>query len=86
MTSVRGSGMLPTTPASVTDGVIAFMNAAFGLRFAPDFLAAFFGAAFFIDAFFAGRLADFFAADFLAPFFAVFFAAFLVAITLLPGG
>src|SRR6516164_8892504 len=77
--------MLPTTEASTADGVIAFMNAAFGLRFAPDFFAFFFGAAFFGPAF----LADFFAAGFLAGFLAFFedfFAAFLaVAIVLLPG-
>src|SRR5689334_24800832 len=74
-------GMPPTTAASVEEGVIAFMNAALGLRFAADFFAAFFGAAFFAGAFFA---ADFFAAGFLsADFFAAgffaadFFAAFL---------
>jgi hypothetical protein len=76
--------MLPTTEASVPDGVIGFMNAALGLRFAPDFFA-FFGAAFLAGAFFAGFFADFFA-DFFAPFFDVFFADFLVAIALLPIG
>src|SRR5881398_2294513 len=70
---------------------MGFMNAAFGLRFAPDFLAgaAFLGAAFFAEdvfdpVFFAAGflLADFLAARFLAE---VFFAAFLaVAIVLLP--
>lgn len=77
--------MLPTTEASVDDGVIAFMNAALGLRFAPDFFAflgaAFLGAAFLADFFAAGFLAGF-----LAAFFEDFFAAFLaVAIILLPG-
>src|SRR6516164_8136707 len=77
--------MLPTTAASVADGVIAFMNAAFGLRFAPDFFAAAFFAGAFLAAFFgAGFLAAFFA-DFLAGFFADFLAPFLaVAMVLLP--
>src|ERR1043165_3132549 len=62
-------GLLPTTAASVELGFIGFMNAAFGLRFAPDFLrgAAFLVAAFFIGFFAAGRLpADFFDLPFLA--------------------
>src|SRR5437762_2075391 len=51
---------------------MAFMNAAFGLRFAAVFFAAFFAGDFFAaGAFFA---ADFFAAGFFA---ADFFAAFL---------
>src|SRR6185436_16195426 len=63
-------------------GVIAFMNAALGVRFAA-FLALFFApdfAAFLAPPFFA---APFFAEDFLAPpffaapFFALFFAAML---------
>jgi predicted phage tail protein len=86
---VRGNGLLPTTAASVDDGVIAFMNAALGLRFAAGFLAAFFGAAFFAGAFFAAGFfaADFFAAGFFAAgFFAGFFAFLAVAIALLPGG
>src|SRR5665213_1337562 len=54
--SVRGICLLPTTAASSGEGVIAFMNAAFGLR-ATDFLAgAFFGAAFFAGAFFLAEL------------------------------
>jgi hypothetical protein len=89
VTSVRGSGLLPTTAAKELDGVIAFMNAALGLRLAAGFFAAFFGAAFFGAAFFAGFFAaGFFAAGFFAAgFLAGFFAAFLaVAIALLPGG
>src|SRR5258706_429643 len=57
------------------------MNAAFGVRFAPDFFAflARFGA-FLALLFFAAFLEDFFAAPFLAPFFApAFFAAMLVS-------
>ena len=87
---MRGSGLLPTTAAKELDGVIAFMNAALGLRLAAGFFAAFFGAAFFGAAFFAGAFfaagffaAGFFAAGFLAGFFADFLA---VAIALLPGG
>src|SRR5579864_4344878 len=57
VTSVRGSGFSPTTAPSAGDGVSGFMNAAFGLRF-----AAFFGAAFF---------ADFLAGAFFAAFFLV---------------
>src|SRR5262252_9128646 len=62
------------------------MNAALGLRFAPDFFAAGFFAGAFFAAFFAGAFfaAGFFAGFFAAGFFA-FFAAFLaVAIILLP--
>jgi hypothetical protein len=69
VTSVRGIGFAPTTPAKVALGIIGFMNAAFGLRFAAGFLA-FAAAGFLAAAFFIG----FFAADFLA---AGFFAAFL---------
>src|SRR5215471_14613406 len=74
------------TAASVADGVIAFMNAALGFRFAEDFFAAFLGAGFFAGAFFAAFFAaGFFAPDFLADFFAGFFVPFLaVAIVLLP--
>src|SRR4029077_8600314 len=78
------------TAASTDDGCIAFMNAALGLRFAADFLAAgFFAAAFLAAGFFAALFlaAGFFAALFLAAGFlaAVFFAAFLaVAMFLLP--
>jgi hypothetical protein len=80
--------MLPTTAASVADGIMAFMNAAFGLRLVAVFFAAFFGAAFFADAFFAGFFAAvFFAADFFAAgFLAGFFAFLAVAIVLLPVG
>lgn len=49
---------MPTTAASTADGVIAFMNAAFGLRFVADFF--FFGAAF-LGAAFLAFLADFLA-------------------------
>jgi hypothetical protein len=76
------------TAASVAEGVIAFMNAAFGLRLAADFLAGFFAGAFFGAAFLAADFfaAGFFAADFFAAgFFADFFAAFFaVAMVLLP--
>src|SRR6476661_665772 len=65
--SVRGIGELPTTAASCASGCIGFMNAAFGVRLAPDFFAVFFLAE------------DFFAEDFFAPFLAVFFAAMLVS-------
>jgi hypothetical protein len=40
VTSVRGMPFAPITAASVADGVIGFMNAAFGLRFAPAFFLA----------------------------------------------
>ena len=50
MISVRGIGLPPTTSLSCGLGCIAFMNAAFGVRLAPE-------------RFFA---ADFFAVDFLA--------------------
>jgi hypothetical protein len=84
VTSVRGIGVEPTTVASCALGVIAFMNAAFGVRLAPDFLAFFLAPDFadflapplFAAPFFAE---DFFAAPFFAPFFAVFFAAMLVS-------
>src|ERR1700747_568324 len=79
--------MLPTTAASTALGVIAFMKAALGLRFAPDFFAAFlagaFFAAFLAGAFFAAFFAPFLAAGFLAGFLAAFLA---VAIGLLPVG
>src|SRR5690349_19191785 len=82
--------MAPTTAARTEEGVIAFMNAAFGLRFAVDFFAAgFLAADFFAAGFFAALFlaADFFAAPFFAAgfFAAVFFAAFLaVAMFLFP--
>src|SRR5262249_446536 len=64
----------PTTAARMAVGVIAFMNAAFGLRFTALF---FFAAAFFAvlraGASFAGFFA-FFAADFFGAFFAFFVA------------
>src|SRR5260370_6500245 len=47
-TSVRGSGLSPTTSAKTGDGCIAFMNAALGLRLVPvDFFEALFFAIFF---------------------------------------
>src|SRR5258706_2847414 len=73
VTSVRGIGLLPTTAASVELGVIGFMKAAFGLRFAAGFFALaarLLAAAFFIGFFAAG----FFAAGFFSAFF-VFFSA-----------
>jgi hypothetical protein len=42
VTSVRGIAPDPITAASVALGVIAFMNAAFGLRFLPLLFFAFF--------------------------------------------
>jgi hypothetical protein len=42
VTSVRGIALEPTTAASGPLGVIAFMKAAFGLRFLPAFFAFFF--------------------------------------------
>src|SRR6476661_3271839 len=84
--SVRGIGELPTTAERAASGCIGFMNAAFGVRLAPDFFAVFFLALdFFAEDFFAPFLAapflaeDFFAEDFFAPFLAVFFAAMLVS-------
>src|SRR5258706_5306517 len=68
-------GLEPITPASVALGVIGFMNAAFGLRFAAGFLA-FAAAGFLAAAFFIG----FFAADFLAAGFFAAFLPFLAAI------
>jgi hypothetical protein len=83
VTSVRGIGLSPITAASEALGVIAFMNAAFGMRFAP--VVFFFGAAFLAAGFFAGDFfaAGFFAADFFAgAFFAgdFFAAVFFMAI------
>lgn len=77
VTSVRGKGLEPTIAAKVADGVIGFMNAAFGLRavlgfavfFATGFAAFLAGAAFFATGF-AAFLAG-------AAFFAAGFAAFL---------
>src|SRR4051812_5380345 len=62
-------GELPPTADSVLLGIIGFMKAAFGLRFAAGFFAL--AAGFFAALFFIG---DFLAADFFA---AGFFAAFL---------
>src|SRR5690606_30975340 len=43
VTSVRGCGVLPTIAARSASGCMAFMNAGFGARFAPDrFRVAFF--------------------------------------------
>ncbi|HEX4762778.1 MAG TPA: hypothetical protein VFU92_00510 [Usitatibacter sp.] len=53
------------TAASVELGVIGFMNAAFGLRFAPDF---FFAGARLAAAFFTLRAGAFLAAGFFAAF------------------
>lgn len=74
-TSVRGNGLLPTTGCNAGPMFIAFMNAAFGLRFTlgAAFLATFF-AAFLGADFFAAFLATFFAAGFAAFFAAAFFA------------
>jgi len=61
------------------------MNAAFGVRLAPERLAVFFRALDFFADFFAAPLRapffaeDFFADDFFAPFLALFFAAILVS-------
>ena len=68
--------------ASAALGVIAFMNAAFGVRFlAGAFFAAFLAGAFLAAAFLAGA---FFAGAFLAgAFFAVFFAAFFAVAMLI---
>src|SRR5687768_7222705 len=48
--SVRGIGLVPTTAERAASGCIGFMNAAFGLRFAPPF---FFAAFFLAPPFFA---------------------------------
>jgi hypothetical protein len=89
VTSVRGIAVAPTTAANIADGVIGFMNAAFGLRFtaglaaflATGFLAAgFLAAGFFAAGAFATLAAGFFAAGFLATgFFATFAAGFFAA-------
>jgi len=90
---VRGSGFAPTTAARVADGVIGFMNAAFGLRAvlgAAAFLAAGFAAVFLAGAAFlaAGFAAAFLAgAAFAAGFFtAAFFAAGFLAAVLVAAG
>src|SRR6218665_2404044 len=49
-TAVRGSGLEPTTSARAADGVISFMNAAFGLRFPPAAAAVFLAAGAFLAA------------------------------------
>src|SRR5690348_16629650 len=79
-------GELPTTAASCASGCIGFMNAAFGVRLAPERLAVFFPALFFAEDFLAPPFfaapffaEDFFADYFFAPFLAVFFAAMLVS-------
>jgi hypothetical protein len=61
-TSVRGSGMAPTTAASMALGVIGFMKAVLGVRFTAG-LAAFLAAGFLAGA------AAFLAAGFLAAGF-----------------
>src|SRR5438270_12242723 len=84
-TSLRGSVAEPTTVLSCGLGFIGFMNAAFGVRLAPDRLADFrlppdFAAFLAPPRFAAPFLAeDFLAAPRFAPFFAVFFAAMLVS-------
>ncbi len=78
VTSVRGIGVEPITAASVGEGVIAFMNAALGVRFLAG--AAFFaGAAAFLAgaAFFAGAAAFFAGAAFFAAGAAFLAGAFL---------
>src|SRR6476620_3376711 len=64
VSSVRGIGELPTTAESALSGCTGRMKAALGVRFLPDFFAAFL----------AGRRAAFLA-DFLADFLAFFLAA-----------
>src|SRR6476661_1855399 len=59
VSSVRGIGELPTTAESALSGCTGRMKAALGVRFLPDFFAAFL----------AGRRAAFLA-DFLAFFLA----------------
>jgi hypothetical protein len=75
-------GLEPITAASVELGVIGFMNAAFGLRFAPAFFAGFLAAAFFIGFLAAGFLAAGFFAAFL-PFFAAIDASSNLLVTLI---
>src|SRR5215213_10575706 len=58
VSSVRGIGVLPTTADSAVSGCTGRMKAALGVRFFPDFLAAF--------------LVAFLAEDFLAVFLAAF--------------
>src|SRR5437763_15606586 len=78
--SVRGIGLPPTTALSAASGCIGFMNAAFGVRFAPPFFAAFFAPPPLLLLFLAPPRALaplFFAPDFFAAFFPPFFAAIL---------
>src|SRR5688572_5450648 len=73
-------GLLPMTALREASGVIGFMKAALGLRFAPDFFFAVFLAGFLAGAFLAGFL-DFLVEDFFAAFagfFAFFFAVAIV--------
>jgi hypothetical protein len=80
VTSVRGIGLLPMTAASSGLTFIAFMNAAFGFRFAAAFFTAFLAGAFFATFLAAAFLAGaFFAAFFTAFFAVVFFAAAFLA-------
>lgn len=83
---MRGSGLLPTTAAKVSDTFIGAMNLAFGFLLVLAF-AAFFGLAAFLTAFLAAFFAGFFATFLvflpLVAFLVVFLAAlpfFLVAI------
>ena len=71
---MRGIGDDPITAASVDDGVIAFMNAAFGLR-CEDFFALL-AAGFFAGAFLALSCGGFWRRIFGGGFFAGFFVAF----------
>src|ERR1700722_16654295 len=76
VTSVRGLGDAPITAASAEDGVIGFMNAAFGLRFVLAFVAFLAGDRFLVVFFFA---VDFLVVDF---FFLAFAIPKLLDITL----
>src|SRR6185436_14533958 len=72
VTSVRGTGRSPMIAASALLGVMAFMNAAFGVRFLAGAFAFF--------AFFAG--AAFLTAGFFAAFFPAFFAVAISILTI----
>src|SRR5438477_2331177 len=73
--SVRGIGVATTIGASSGSGCLGAMNAAFGTRFAPVFLAFFFAAGLFAARAFLAP--PFFAPPFVALFFPPFFAAIL---------
>jgi hypothetical protein len=81
---VRGTGRSPMIAASAPLGVIAFMKAAFGVRFLAGAFAFLAGAAFFA-AFLAGaaRLtAAFLAGAFFAAFFPAFFAVAMLILSI----